>query len=66
MSISKVIELLNGGTIDVDSVVVGDKPVSGGWLAHYDKKFRPIADLDRWKNYRDGLKSRKNKQTRTD
>ena len=32
MSISKVIELLNGETIDVDSVVVGDKPVSGGWL----------------------------------
>ncbi len=42
MSISKVIELLNGGTIDVDSVVVGDKPVSGGWLAHYDKNFDPL------------------------
>lgn len=42
MSISKVIELLNGGTIDVDSVVVGDNPVSGGWLAHYDKNFDPL------------------------
>ena len=42
MSISKVIELLNGETIDVDSVVVGDKPVSGGWLAHYDKNFDPL------------------------
>ena len=42
MSISKVIELLNGGAIDVDSVVVGDKPVSGGWLAHYDKNFDPL------------------------
>lgn len=42
MNISKVIELLNGGTIDVDSVVVGDNPVSGGWLAHYDKNFDPL------------------------
>ena len=42
MSDSQITELLNGGAIDLDSVVMGDNPVSGGWLAHYDKNFDPL------------------------
>ena len=42
MSDSEITELLNGGAIDLDSVVMGDNPVSGGWLAHYDKNFDPL------------------------